>query len=66
MTKLDFSETSVSGLNTNQIAFPSDANNNGLNFVLLAKNSRFLFDLLNSYAQGILILSDKGDIVNIN
>ncbi|MGD1949328.1 MAG: helix-turn-helix transcriptional regulator [Leptolyngbyaceae cyanobacterium] len=66
MTKLDFSETSINGSNTDQIGFQSDTNNNRLNFVLLEKNSRFIFNLLNNYGQGILILSDKGDIVYIN
>lgn len=39
-------------------------NKNDLN--LLDRDKYFLFDLLNNYIQGILILSDKGDIVYVN
>ena len=66
MKKLDFSAIFFNKPSTEKIVFHSDINNNESNFLLMERNRRFLFDLLNSYVQGILILSNQGDIIYIN
>ena len=63
MLDLDFSVDLVNGSKSDKTIFEADDKNK---LILLDKDSYFLFDLLNNYMDGILVLSTEGSIVYIN
>ncbi|MEM9485243.1 MAG: helix-turn-helix transcriptional regulator [Cyanobacteria bacterium P01_F01_bin.116] len=66
MATLDFSADLVDGLKSEKIIFQTERQDNKSSFILPDKNNRFLFDLLNNYMDGILVLSTEGTIVYVS